>query len=108
MLTLVSTLLLLFVSCTLAPTDAHAGDRLDLSRLVVVGDSLSAGYQNGSLLDSQQVNGYASVVDPAWNELMPTTYVLDRAGRAVKRLQGGRSYEEFARVIDETAVCQDR
>src|SRR5262245_23432404 len=62
MRTFVSTLLFLFVSCTLAPADAHAGDRLDLSRLVVVGDSLSAGYQNGSLLDSQQVNGYASVV----------------------------------------------
>jgi phospholipase/lecithinase/hemolysin len=62
MRTLVSTLLFLFVSSTQAPADAHAGDRLDLSRLVVVGDSLSAGYQNGSLLDSQQVNGYASVV----------------------------------------------
>lgn len=35
---------------------------LDLSRLVVVGDSLSAGYQNGSLLDSQQANGYAAVI----------------------------------------------
>src|SRR5438876_11697774 len=34
----------------------------DLSRLVVVGDSLSAGYQNSSLLASQQVHGYASVV----------------------------------------------
>ncbi|MFQ5914327.1 MAG: SGNH/GDSL hydrolase family protein [Nitrospinota bacterium] len=34
----------------------------DLSRIVVVGDSLSAGFQNGSLLDAQQVNGYASVV----------------------------------------------
>jgi phospholipase/lecithinase/hemolysin len=34
----------------------------DLSRLVVIGDSLSAGFQNGSLLDRQQVNGYASLV----------------------------------------------
>jgi len=34
----------------------------DLSRLVVVGDSLSAGFQNGSLLSTQQVNGYANVV----------------------------------------------
>ena len=33
-----------------------------LSRLVVVGDSLSAGFQNGSLLDSQQVHGYASLL----------------------------------------------
>jgi lysophospholipase L1-like esterase len=29
---------------------------------VVIGDSLSAGFQNGSLLDSQQVNGWASLV----------------------------------------------
>src|ERR1700722_16718961 len=29
---------------------------------VVIGDSLSAGFQNGSLLDSQQPNGWASLV----------------------------------------------
>jgi hypothetical protein len=34
----------------------------NLSRLVVVGDSLSAGFQNGSLLAEQQVHGYASLV----------------------------------------------
>jgi lysophospholipase L1-like esterase len=37
-------------------------DRADLSRLVVVGDSLSAGFQNGSLLETQQPHGYASLV----------------------------------------------
>jgi lysophospholipase L1-like esterase len=37
-------------------------NRADLSRLVIVGDSLSAGFQNGSLLDVQQPNGYASLV----------------------------------------------
>ncbi len=36
--------------------------RADLSRLVVVGDSLSAGFQNGSLLATQQPHGYASLV----------------------------------------------
>ncbi len=36
--------------------------KADLSRLVVIGDSLSAGYQNGSLLATQQVKGYASLV----------------------------------------------
>ena len=39
-----------------------AQNKADLSRLVVVGDSLSAGFQNGSLLDSQQVHGYANVI----------------------------------------------
>jgi hypothetical protein len=36
--------------------------RPDLSRLVVVGDSLSAGVQNISLLESQQPNGYAALI----------------------------------------------
>ncbi|MCP9495605.1 MAG: SGNH/GDSL hydrolase family protein [Pyrinomonadaceae bacterium MAG19_C2-C3] len=36
--------------------------RSDFARLVVIGDSLSAGYQNNSLLRTQQVNGYASLV----------------------------------------------
>ncbi len=36
--------------------------KADLSRLVVVGDSLSAGFQNGSLLGSQQLHGYAALV----------------------------------------------
>jgi lysophospholipase L1-like esterase len=62
MRSLISTLLLVLAfSVVPAPAGAH-GAGVDLSRLVVVGDSLSAGYQNGSLLDSQQVNGYAAVV----------------------------------------------
>jgi phospholipase/lecithinase/hemolysin len=34
---------------------------IDLSRLVVLGDSLSAGFQNNGLLATQQVNGYAAL-----------------------------------------------
>jgi hypothetical protein len=40
----------------------HSHPRVDLSQLVVVGDSLSAGFQNDSLLDTQQPHGYASLV----------------------------------------------
>ncbi len=40
----------------------QAESQADLSRLVVVGDSLSAGVQNFSLLDSQQPHGYASII----------------------------------------------
>src|ERR1700692_159251 len=46
---------------TLSAT-VFAQNRADLSRLVVVGDSLSAGFQNGSLLDIQQTHGFASLV----------------------------------------------
>jgi len=41
---------------------ASAHKKADLSELVVVGDSLSAGFQNGSLLDSQQPHGYANLI----------------------------------------------
>lgn len=36
--------------------------KADLSKLVVVGDSLSAGVQNFSLLDTQQPHGYAALI----------------------------------------------
>jgi len=36
-----------------------------------------------------------SVVDPAWNELLPTTYLVGRDGEVVKRIQGKRSLDAF-------------
>jgi GDSL-like Lipase/Acylhydrolase len=50
------------LSLGLTPDAQAKATRADLSRLVVVGDSLSAGFQNGSLLAEQQVHGYASLV----------------------------------------------
>ena len=41
---------------------ARGQKRANLERLVVVGDSLSSGFQNDSLLDSQQVHGYANLI----------------------------------------------
>jgi phospholipase/lecithinase/hemolysin len=64
--TLASRIAFLFLSLLLAlpawAEKGRGGHRADLSRLVVVGDSLSAGYQNDSLLETQQPHGYASVV----------------------------------------------
>jgi thiol-disulfide isomerase/thioredoxin len=37
----------------------------------------------------------ASVIDPAWNELLPTTYFIDRTGKVVKRIQGKKTLDEF-------------
>ncbi len=34
----------------------------DMARFVVVGDSLSAGFQNGSLHQEQQPDGFASLI----------------------------------------------
>src|ERR1039457_4349402 len=36
--------------------------KADLSRFVVAGDSLSAGYQNSQLIESGQTHGYANVI----------------------------------------------
>ena len=58
--TRVAVQILMSILCAGVP--AAAQKRADLTRLVVVGDSLSAGFQNHSLLDTQQVHGYASLV----------------------------------------------
>jgi len=39
-----------------------AGGTTNFTSVIWIGDSLTAGYQNGSLLDSQQVHGYAALV----------------------------------------------
>jgi GDSL-like Lipase/Acylhydrolase len=54
------TVLLLFSAGTAFSAPPHG--KGDLSRLVVVGDSISAGVQNFSLLDTQQPNGYAALI----------------------------------------------
>jgi thiol-disulfide isomerase/thioredoxin len=41
------------------------------------------------------MDGIASVVDPAFNELLPTTYLIDRAGKVARRIQGKRTLQEF-------------
>ena len=38
------------------------GQRADLSRLVITGDSLAAGYQNSQLIETSQIHGFAQVI----------------------------------------------
>lgn len=45
------------------------------------------------------MDGIVSVVDPAWNEILPTSYLLDRRGRVSLRLQGGKPAAEFEAAI---------
>ena len=66
---LLAVIILFSVAMAATPSDAQDRrdndshrHRLDLSRLMVIGDSLSAGFQNDSLLDTQQPHGYASLV----------------------------------------------
>jgi hypothetical protein len=50
---------------------APAQNKADLSRLVVVGDSLAAGYLNGSLHEAQQPHGFASLIAAQKHLLFP-------------------------------------
>lgn len=42
---------------------------------------------------------FISVIDPAWAEIMPTNYVLDRAGKLKATLTGGKTLAEFEAAI---------
>lgn len=48
---------------------------------------------------SPDMDAMVSVVDPAWNEVLPTSYVVDRNGRVAAQLQGGKSAAEFEAAI---------
>lgn len=46
-----------------------------------------------------EMDELASVIDPAWNEVVPTTYILDRKGKPIVRIQGKKSLEEFRAAV---------
>lgn len=46
-----------------------------------------------------QMDELASVIDPAWNEVVPTTYILDRQGKVVVRIQGKKALNEFREAV---------
>lgn len=45
------------------------------------------------------MDAMVSVVDPYWNEVLPTSYVVGRNGSMAERIQGGSTAEEFSAVI---------
>ncbi len=40
-----------------------------------------------------------SVIDPAWNQVLPTSYLLDQRGRVVAKIQGGHTRSHFVAQI---------
>jgi thiol-disulfide isomerase/thioredoxin len=48
-----------------------------------------------------EMDELASVVDPTWNEVVPTTYIIDRQGKVAKRIQGKKSAAEFRAMIQK-------
>jgi thiol-disulfide isomerase/thioredoxin len=45
------------------------------------------------------MDSIVSVVDPFWNEVLPTSYLLARDGTVAAKIQGGKSGEDFAAAI---------
>ncbi len=57
------------------------------------------------LRNEPDMDSIASTVDAAWNEILPTTWILARDGKVAHRVQGRRSREEF-RLLIEAALRQ--
>lgn len=49
--------------------------------------------------DRRDTDYLVSVVDPAWNEVVPTTYIIGRDGSVQTRIQGKKSLEEFKDAV---------
>ena len=54
-------------------------------------------YQRGET----EMDRLVSVIDPAWNEVLPTSYLITRDGQLHKVLFGGKSYEDFEQALLE-------
>jgi thiol-disulfide isomerase/thioredoxin len=40
------------------------------------------------------------LLDPEWDQVMPTTYVFDRAGKLKAQLSGSQTYERFKAAVE--------
>lgn len=66
---------LLFAACNPhLETTSPNGGKLDFSRYVAVGNSLTAGYADGSLYRSGQMNAYPALLSYAFSRLGPSDY----------------------------------
>jgi thiol-disulfide isomerase/thioredoxin len=45
--------------------------------------------------NAPDMDSVVSIVDPAWNEILPTTYLIGRDGKVARKIQGVRTYEQF-------------
>jgi thiol-disulfide isomerase/thioredoxin len=52
------------------------------------------------LRNEADMDTLVSVIDPAWNEILPTTYLIGRDGKVFKKIQGRRSVEEFIALLE--------
>jgi peroxiredoxin len=53
--------------------------------------------------DQAELDRLISVIDPAWNEVVPTTYIVGRDGKVKTRIQGKKSLDEFKAAVRAAA-----
>jgi len=56
--------------------------------------------------DESHMDNLVSVVDPTWNEVMPTTYLIRRDGTVAMQIQGKKSLEDFRGMIAPVVELQ--
>ena len=66
----------------------------DLERVEAFRQKWFAGFRT-LVRASGDMDAVVSVIDPAWNEVVPTTYLLARDGRMITRIQGKKTRAEF-------------
>jgi thiol-disulfide isomerase/thioredoxin len=49
--------------------------------------------------NTDDMDSLVSVIDPAWNEILPTSYLVGRDGNVAEVIWGGKSYEEFEAAL---------
>ena len=52
------------------------------------------------LRNESDMDTLVSVVDPAWNEILPTTYLIGRDGKVFRKIQGRRTVDEFIALLE--------
>jgi thiol-disulfide isomerase/thioredoxin len=53
------------------------------------------------LRNEPDMDTLVSVVDPAWNEILPTTYLIGRDGKVARKIQGKKTLAEFRKLLSE-------
>jgi len=70
-------LLLALAACTYKFPDLHNTPNpgsADFTKIIAIGNSLTAGYANGALYDQGQQNSYANIIAGQINQVVPTTF----------------------------------
>jgi thiol-disulfide isomerase/thioredoxin len=51
------------------------------------------------LRNEPDMDTLVSALDPAWNEILPTTYLVGRDGKVARKIQGRKTPEEFRALL---------